>query len=286
MPTTEHTVNDAIASLLRESRQAWRAADVVSSETTALLSGSSKMPDILIMEPTVSPVVIETEILPAVAVESEAIARLGEKMRANGRLILSSVAVRLPAVVRKRSGLALLKELKETALLEMALFTGVSSTDYTRWPRSGWLTGGISDLSILAQSASVPPDVIEQAANDLVAGVIGAAGLLADMAKVNPGAMKEICQELHQHDDQQTRRMATTILANAFVFQASLARGPGKLSAVLSVEELRASSKLTKAGVLTEWRKILKVNYWPIFDIARRILEIVPVPHTRSGLTD
>jgi len=28
---------------------------------------------------------------------------------------------------------------------------------------------------------------------------------------------------------------------------------------------------------LGEWKKILKINYWPIFDIARRILEHVPV---------
>jgi hypothetical protein len=78
--------------------------------------------------------------------------------------------------------------------------------------------------------------------------------------------------------------MATTILANAFVFQESLERGPGALSEVLSVEELRGSASLTKSAVLSEWRKILKVNYWPIFDIARRILEIVPVGYTKGLL--
>jgi hypothetical protein len=40
-----------------------------------MLKGSTKRPDILVLEPNVSPVVIETEVLPAVTVEMEAITR-------------------------------------------------------------------------------------------------------------------------------------------------------------------------------------------------------------------
>src|SRR5205807_9888795 len=31
-----------------------------------------------------------------------------------------------------------------------------------------------------------------------------------------------------------------------------------------------------------EWSKILQVNYWPIFDISRRILEHIPVQESKS----
>ena len=86
----------------------------------------------------------------------------------------------------------------------------------------------------------------------MVTGVSEAAGLLGEMADAHPGAMSQICKELHQHDDEQMRRMATTILANAFVFQESLARGPGQLSLVRSVEELRGSGTLTQFHVLNE----------------------------------
>src|SRR6267378_2448335 len=75
--------------------------------------------------------------------------------------------------------------------------------------------------------------------------------------------------------------MATTILANAFMFQETLAGGPGSLSSVNSLEQLRGASGLTKSAILSEWRKILKVNYWPIFDIARRILEPIPAAQTQ-----
>ncbi len=282
MATIESTINDALAALLRETRRVWRTAEIVNSENTGMLVGSNRRPDILVLEQNVSPVVIETEVLPAVTVEGEAIERLGEIVRTNGRTILSSIAVRLPVRLKKRSGTALQKELAAASDLEMALFTGSAPEVGSRWPRSGWLIGDVTDLSLLAQSASVPPDVIEKAANQLVEGVSEAAGLLGEMANGNPGSMQEICEELRQRNDEQTRRMAATILANAFVFQETLARGPGELSKVQSVEELRGSGTLTKAHVLAEWRKILKVNYWPIFDIARRILEVVPAGYTKS----
>ena len=111
MATTEHTINDALAAVLRDTRRAWSASGVVSSENTGMLKGSSKRPDILVLEANVSPVVIETEVLPAVTVEAEAISRLGEQVRTTGRTILSSVAVRLPLRLRTKAGTALKTEL-------------------------------------------------------------------------------------------------------------------------------------------------------------------------------
>lgn len=215
MATTEHTINDAIAAVLRETRRAWSTSEVVSSENTGMLKGSIRRPDILILEQNVSPVVIETEVLPAVTVESEAVSRLGEHVRATGRTILSSLAVRLPVRLRSKTGNSLKTELSATNDLEIALFTGSSPENASRWPGSGWILGGIADLSILTQSASVPPDVIERDADQLVEGVSDAAGLLGEMAKNHPGAIHKISQELRQEDGEQTRCMATTILANA-----------------------------------------------------------------------
>ena len=65
--------------------------------------------------------------------------------------------------------------------------------------------------------------------------------------------------------------------ANAFVFQEGVAGGPAELAEVKSLDELRDGETIHKSALLAEWRKILKVNYWPIFDIARRILEVIPV---------
>jgi hypothetical protein len=281
MATTEHTINDSLASALRETRRFWQGAGVVSSENTGLLKGSTKRPDILITEPNVSPVVIETEVFPAPAVESEAIQRLGQVVKKTGRTILSSVAVRLPLRFRDKAGKALIYEIASADDLEMLLYTGNGPSVASRWPSSGWLCGNVADLSLLAQSASVPPDIIEAAAAVLVNGVSEAAGLLGDMAATHPGAIYKIATELHQEDGEQTRGMAATILANAFVFQESLAGGPGELAIISSIEELRDNKGLTKFSVLAEWRNILRVNYWPIFDIARRILQVIPTKESK-----
>ncbi len=77
MPTTEPTINVAIAEALRHTRRAWLGAGVLKSENTGQLKGNNKRPDILILESNVSPVAIETEVHPAVTVEADATSRLG-----------------------------------------------------------------------------------------------------------------------------------------------------------------------------------------------------------------
>jgi hypothetical protein len=283
MSTTEPTINDAIAAVLRETRSAWRHSNVVRSENSGQLKGSSKQPDILVVEPNVSPVVIETEVVPASAVELDATARLGRQIRANGRTLLSAIAVRLPVRLRDTQGKSLRDELEGADDFEMALYTGSDPSQYVRSPHTGWISGSISDLSILAQSASIPPEIIDQAANQLVSGVSEAAGLLGEMAGAHAAAIHRISQELRQEDGEQTRRMAATILTNAFVFHETLAGGTGTLANVPSLEELkRSGGGIGKSAIIAEWRKILEVNYWPIFDIACRILEVVPTAESKT----
>ncbi|MBI2848117.1 MAG: hypothetical protein HYX83_02980, partial [Chloroflexi bacterium] len=260
-----------------ETRSLWRYKGVVKSENVDVLRGSGKKPDILITEPNVSPVIVETEIVPASSVELDARQRLGERLTPSDLRILSSLAIRLPTRLRDYSGQQLKEELLSAADFEVALYTGEGPKDCMRWPGSGWIRGNVADLSMLIQSASVPPAVVEEAANKLVDGVSAAAALLADMAMTHQGAIKKICEELRQQNGEQTRRMATTILANALVFHESLARGERDLYEVRTLEELRGKrGGVNKGELLEDWERILKVNYWPIFDIAKRILRVIP----------
>lgn len=285
MATTEQTINDALAAVLMETRSLWRYKGVVKSENIGVLKGGGKKPDILITEPNVCPVIVETEILPAASVEADAKQRLGEHLSPSARMILSSVAIRLPARLRDFSGQPLRDEIISASDFDMALYTGESPDSFVRWPQSGWVRGNITNLSVLIQSASVPPAVIEEAANKLGDGVNEAAALLKDMATTHPGTIKKICEELRQQDGEQTRRMAMTIIANALVFHESLARGDGDLYYVRTLDELRGKrGDVSKNEMLEDWRRILRVNYWPIFDIARRILEVIPTDTARPLL--
>jgi hypothetical protein len=285
MATTEQTINDALAAVLMETRSLWRYRGVVKSENVDVLKASGKKPDILINEPNVSPVVVETEMLPAQTVESDAKRRLGEHLAPSGTSILSSLAVRLPIRLKDLSGQALKEQILTASDLDVALFTGESPESFERWPRNGWLRGNVSDLSILIQSASVPPAVIEEAANKLESGVKAAASLLVDMAVAHPGAIKKICEELCQQDSEQTRRMAMTILANALVFHDSLSHGQKDLYDVRTLAEHETrEGGISQNEVLKDWSIILSVNYWPVFDIARRILEVIPADTARLVL--
>lgn len=280
MVTTEHTINDVLASLLRQTRHRWKDAKVILSENTRVFRNSSKKPDILIAEPNVSPVVVETEVLPASTVELDARSRIGECLAGSGRAVLSTVAVRMPARLREHGGERLHQELGEANDLDLAVFTGSLPDSAERWPEAGWMRGGVPELSLLVQSASIPPAIIEAAVDLLVVAVSDTAGLLDEIAETHPEAVEKICDALRQQDSEQTRRMAMTILADAFLFHEMLSGIGGELVDIRAIEELRdGRGRLSKAAVLGQWRKILKINYWPIFDIARKILEFVPTAH-------
>ena len=284
--TTEHTINDAIAELLRGTRFAWRGSEVVRSETTQLLAESGGLrPDIVIIEPFTAAVVIETEILPAQTVEEETLSRLGKELSRLGSIIHSAIAVRLPRRLTQASGRKLRNEITNARDLEFALYTGENRHKVSRYPNSGWLSGGIHDLSILAQSAAISPEFINQAANFFELGINQAAQHLNAISKTNPVAVQNIAAELHQQDSTQTRRMAMAILVNAFIFHENLARGHGDLGQVRTLDELESEPMgFQMSDLLDEWHKILQVNYWPIFDISRRIVLRMPSAHSRELL--
>lgn len=282
MATTEHTINDALASVLRDTRTIWQISGVISSENTGMLKGTAGRPDIVVQEPNVCPVTIETEVLPAPTVEQEAKSRLGCAVASTGQPILATIAVRLPSRLRLLSGGDLHRELCTASDLECVLFTGMSPASVDRWPSTGWLEGSVRDISLLAQTAAAPPAVIEDAVSHLVSGVSEAAGILDHIAVSHESSLRRIAETLHQEDCTQTRRMAATILADAFVFHETLAGSMDVLASLRSLAELRGADELSKGKLLTEWRRILHVNYWPIFDIARRILETIPTAHSKS----
>jgi len=289
MATTEHTINDAIAELLRGTRWAWRGSEVVRSETTGLFAESKGLrPDILILEPYTAPVVIETEVMPAQSVEEEALGRLGEELSDSDEEVLSAIALRLPQRFREAQGDTLRQAILVAEDMEFAHFAGRSPDRYTRHPQSGWLAGGLHELSILAQSATMPSFLVDEAATTLEVGVNAAANTLIEVQSKHPNTASRIAEELQQQDSIQTRRMAMAILVNAFVFYSNLARGQGNLAQIRSLEELRDvaadpyQADALKSLVLAEWGKILQVNYWPIFDIARRLLLIIHLDRSRK----
>ncbi len=269
MATGEREINIALAETLDALRANWR----VGGEQIGRLQGSSGQPDILVTAHGSAPVVIETEVIPAATVERDARARLGAVLT-DDSCVSAAIAVRVPLRFRDLEGEALRSALRRTdAGLEYALLAGVSDAQYDRFPDAGWLAGGASDLARLAYQASVPLHAIETAAQRLEQGVTAAAERLTETIRLRPNVGPWIADRLHQEDGLQTRRMAMTIVTNALVFHANLAGSHD----IAHLDALRnPSGRFSKMAVLDEWRKILNVNYYPIFDVAHQVVEQMP----------
>ena len=260
---TEPNANNAIGSLL----QAMLPRSQVRSENTRAIYGHPGLqPDILITAAGRSPVVIEAEYMPAAHVEVEAKERLGLETEADGRVIEAAIALRYPDEINQTNDL-------HTALSEARLSYCVFTENggANRFPESGWLDGSVEDLADMVRLVSVPQHAVDRATTTLQEGIDGAAKFLDELNETRPGITNEIAALLGMADVRQTRRMACAILANALVFHDQIA---GMHARIKSLALACGDGVDNPQGeVLAAWDAILRINYWPIFAIAKDILE-------------
>jgi hypothetical protein len=277
MANSELSVNDQLAAAFRDINTDWRVFDHVSSENTeALLKKKALRPDILILEPGVPPICIETEFEPANSVEADAASRLGEIAARTGGMIQVVLAVKLPERLKKTPATKLPAELRKAVDFEYCVLTGTAPTHYERWPAKGYVRGSLRSLFTTIQGAATPQSLIQKGAHELELGAAEIAAKLNSMVSSHAGVVGKVSAALKQEANLQTFRMAATILVNAFVFQENLAGRSDGLEEVQSLDEMNGSSGIIKAMVIAEWSKILNINYWPIFGIARSLLQAIP----------
>ena len=275
MPILESQLNGRIATLLGRMAPRWS----VYGENRGAFQGSQRQPDILIVHPGAQPVVIENEYLPAHTVEAEARDRLGESLdasvvQASGR-INAAVALRSPPDLHDCAGLDDVDGMLEQGVtLEYALLAGPGGVDYTRFPKSGFIRGNIKDLAAFVVYAATPEDAVQRAVTILEDGVQDAAAILRQAEALTGETQMAVPEHLKQSYSEQTLRMAATIMVNALVFHQNLAGQHG----VRNLDQVASDGVLTQAGVLEEWRKILGINYWSIFNIASDLLRSVNPP--------
>ena len=124
----------------------------------------------------------------------------------------------------------------------------------------------------------MPTSHLEAAAEEMEKSINKAAYLLEDAIVDHPAIGTKIESILHQEvfskaDEKpniQTLRMAALIITDAFVFQSSLA-GKAEMGSVRSLRQLLPI--IDYVDVIEDWQTILKVNYRPIFEDARNLVE-------------
>ena len=261
---TEPNANNALGELLRGMMP---GCEVRSENTQTFPDYPGRHADVLIAAPGRSPVVVEAEYEPAAEVERDASERLGLRVQGQPRTVEAAIAVRYPQVVEGAYDV-------RQVLSEVRLSYYVLHQDGSRFPESGWLGGSVSDLADLARLVSVPQKAVEQAADTLEQGIGQAANRLDEMAKLRPSVTPVIARLLGMSDVPQTRRMACAIIANAMVFHQRIA---GMHQDVKTLRLVSGPNVANPQGeTLTAWEDILKINYWPIFAIAKDILEQLP----------
>ena len=261
---TEPNANNTLGDLLRSMMP---GCEVRSENTQTFIDHPGRHADVLIVAPGHSPVVVEAEYEPAVEVEKDASERLGLRVKGAPRTVEAAIALRYPKTVEDAYDL-------RSALVETRLIYCVLHQDGSRFPESGWLGASVSDLADIARLVSVPHKAVEQAADTLEQGIGQAATRLEEMAKLRPNVTPVIARLLGMSDVPQTRRMACAIIANAMVFHQRIARihqGVKPLRLVCGPNVANPQSE-----ALAAWEDILKINYWPIFAIAKDILEQLP----------
>ncbi len=272
---TEPSANTALANILRGMMH---GCDIHAETTQTIVGHAGLQLDILITATDRAPVVIEAEFMPAYTAEKEAEERLNLKVNPDGREIESAIALRYPAALKDADDLDL--EIRNAQLSYCVLTApeedgaGDDDKDYDRFPESGWLEGSAADVAELARLVSVPQRTVNAAASALEAGIDSAVGVLNSMEKQSPVAAREIADLLGMSEVPQTRRMACAIVANAMVFHDRIAN---LHSEILPLNRLWKTDTDNPQGKVTgAWDAILEINYWPIFAVARDIVNLLP----------
>ena len=220
-----------------------------------------KRPDIIATEPGRAPVIVETEFAPAATLEKDALARL-HAVTKDGRRVEAVLAVKLPARFRKIDGGKLRKELRAASDLEYAAYQP------ERFPKAGYVAGGVIDISQIIQAVSLPDRVIGEWVQEMSGAIKRISELLDGSGK---DTKKKIADLLSLNEGEQTWSMAGLILSNAFVFHSHIAGERG----IRTLQELIVLDSVPTVSLVAEWGKILKINYYAIFDVARSIITYV-----------
>ena len=318
MATHEHTINVALGEVLGGLRpHSWR----VQSEETRSIRGASKRPDVLIEEASQWPVAIEADKENHGSAEDDARRRLGQVVNETRKPIESVIALVYPSEVWDLDGEQLRRTLGATEGLEYALLTRTRGGGVERLPESGWLRGSARDLAMLAHRASIPSPRVERMGKILEQSIeTAAAEFTARHSSHQPGSLAaDIADLLGQSDDQagQTRKMAMTVIINALIFHEALAEaefyidapsptpsrdqplsplsprsaggdaeGRGGHSRRLQhLRQLLPPGEFDIDALITEWRAVLEINYWPIFATASEILLKLPEETAAAVLT-
>ena len=279
--TSEKAFNGLLAQALDRRHPRWDA----NAEQTGVVAGSAgRSPDIVVTPhggAVGTPVVIETEYAPARTVESDAERRLGLVLADSGRVVEQVVALSVPEALRAVNQRDL-PEAIEGAEYRYRLVTRHGDDESSTWfPESGWLTGSVDDLAGLCEQIATNELEVQKAADEMELTVAAVSRTLTKAVSGIPHVLDDIAEALHLEPSPQTTRIGVTMIANALVFQLAI---EGDADPETGWRVPGPNQNDTQAQVLEIWKKILDINYWPIFYTAYEVLNKLPQVVAQTGV--
>ena len=279
----ETTITNELVNILRHMRHGWE----IETEVNAFIKGNSEL-DALVIERGREPVGIEAKFATTTnaknlikQAETRLLHELETEYHVSSPTLNNVMAILYPDRFKAMSGADINTQLRAADDLQYKLVNTVGET-VGHFPKNGWAMGTVGDIANALHVGAMPNSKLEEAAAEMEKSINKAAYLLEDAIVEHPAIGKKIETILHQevfskdNDDAeekphaQTLRMAALIITDAFVFQSSLA-GKAEMESVRSLRQLLPT--IDYADVIEDWNTILKVNYRPIFEDARNLVE-------------
>ncbi len=301
MANSENTITTVFVNILRHMRDAWS----INEQITRPFLNAAKKPDAIVTESGRNPIVIEVKIdgdTPNLSGEIQAEAHFGMLLdpsifaELTYNTIENVLRVRMPARFRTMPQDKIESEMQRAEDIayillnkseperepeaDQVLFIAEPEPDNEvepeSFPQSGWLKGSVADIATAIRVRATPISKIDAAADLLEKRIEIAAQQLETAIKERPGIGTEIETILFQKTGEQTSRMAMLIITNAFVFQSVLAGKP-EMKKVMSLKRMLSDNakRLRYEQVIAGWDIILKVNYRPIFHVAKRLIAAI-----------
>ena len=284
----ETTITNELVNILRNMRHGWE----LETEVNAFIKGNSEL-DALVIERGREPIGIEAKFATTTnaknlikQAETRLVYELEAEYHTATKTLNNVMAILYPERFKTMPGRDINPQLRDADDLQYKLISTLRGT-VGHFPKNGWATGTVGDIANALHVGAMPNSQLEQAATDLEYSIDSAAHLLEDAIADHRAIGTKIETILHQEVfpkdslpvgaisesrplNLQTLRMAALIITDAFVFQSSLA-GKAEMESVRSLRQLLPT--IDYADVIAYWNTILKVNYRPIFEDARNLVE-------------
>ena len=257
----EEHVNIIMAQIL-DCEPGWKA---VPERTRVVRNQLSRRPDIVV-DVGGRAIVIETEFPPANGLSYDMEKAAGYDLRNFGQPI-ATVGIILPRDTMQCRA----DRIKDHLMSCNSMEYYIVSSDDTRFPPAGYLTGSLLDVRTAIRLSSVPEADIRSGYDIMAESVDKIEYIIRERAEGT--AHDAMCGFLRQKPGDGTWRMAALVLLNACMFYDALS---GHRRDVETIQSLSIVGTVSHAALLDAWRAVRAIDYAPIFDTAISVLEVLP----------